>query len=415
MSISRIAMLSYHTCPLASQEGKETGGMNVYVLELAKELTNKGITVDVFTRSQDLHVPHIVQVNPKFRVIHVVAGPEESLPKKELLQYIPEFVANYQKIIEQENIEYDLIHAHYYMSGIAGQEIQKLSKKKLPMIMTFHTLALMKNLVARTESEKEGSVRIQAEFELTKHADKIITPSESDRSYLQYLYQVPESKVSIIPPGVDTKLFRPIDKSLAKKKIDADEDHKIVLFAGRIEPLKGIDVLIFAMKILKERNPNLKVCLWIVGGDISQKTELWSNELQKLEELRQVLNIPGVVKFVGQKPQDELVYYYNAAETVVMPSHYESFGMSAAEAMACGVPIITTDVAGISSLIDEKHISLISSANNPLMLASKIEDLLSDEQRHTQISEDVLSHVQDLAWPVVADQVIKTYDEVIKV
>jgi D-inositol-3-phosphate glycosyltransferase len=410
MTLPRIAMISYHTCPLASQEGKETGGMNVYVLELSKELARSGHQVDIFTRCQDENNPLIVEVEENLRVIHLSAGPF-SISKKEMFQYIQEFVGNFDRFVQEHKLSYDVLHCHYYLSGLIGLEIQKKFSKKIPLIMTFHTLALMKNLVARDELEHEEKERIDAEFLLTQKADKIIAPSETDMNYLQYLYQAQTDKTVVIPPGVDTELFRPLDKMEAKKFIGAEADHKIVLFAGRIEPLKGIDGLIYAMKILTQKHSDCEICLWIVGGDISQHPSLWSKELKKLEKLRRTLRITTSVKFVGQRPQSELPYYYNAAEVVVMPSHYESFGMAAAEAMACGVPVITTNVAGVTSFLDEKHRALVTSVNNPLLLASQIEQTLIEPELHKKISQEVVQKIQDLKWSNIAQKVSQVYQE----
>jgi glycosyltransferase involved in cell wall biosynthesis len=182
-------MISYHTCPLASEEGKETGGMNVYVLELAKQLSRLGHYVDVFTRCSGPENPPIVQVSERFRLMHILAGPQSSLPKKSLLQYIPEFIENVNLFCRTEQLNYDVMHCHYYMSGIAGLELQKTlgqPGKTLSIVSTFHTLALMKNLVARGELETEDKVRIDAEMEIVKSSAHIIAPSESDASYLEF-------------------------------------------------------------------------------------------------------------------------------------------------------------------------------------------------------------------------------------
>lgn len=409
-------MVSYHTCPLASEEGKETGGMNVYVLELSRKLAALGHTVDVFTRSQDVENPPIVQVMENFRVIHIPAGPQDNIPKKAMIDYIPEFVENVLDFCRVENLKYDVMHCHYYMSGIAGISLQKSWSTQgytVPIISTFHTLALMKNLVARGELEKEDKVRIDAELEIVKASSAVIAPSESDASYLEYLYDANPERTSVIPPGVDTKVFRPIEKSEARSFVQADKDEKIVMFVGRIEPLKGIDMLMYAIKVVNHDNhdnPDLRLKLYIVGGDISQDINLWSAELQKLEQLRKVLRIPEVVKFVGQKQQHELVYYYNAADIVVMPSHYESFGMAALEAMTCGVPVITTNVTGISSLIDERKKALLTSVNNPLLLASQIEHLLTNPKTHAEISAELKEKVVNLGWENVAEQVTEVYE-----
>lgn len=405
-------MISFHTCPLASEEGKETGGMNVYVLELSRELAKNGFFVDVFTRSQDDKQQKEVLVSPRFRVIHLPAGPEKPIPKKQLIAYTSKFAKNYQAFVDREQNSYAILHCHYYLSGLVGLEINEHRSSPLPLIMTFHTLALMKNLVARDSLEKEETKRIDAEFLLMAKAQKIIAQSGSDKQYLEYLYGVPQHKIAVITPGVDTELFKPMKKREAKRFIHANDRHKLIVFVGRIEPLKGIDVLLYAMKILLVRNPQLPICLWIVGGDVSQKPHLWSKELQKLERLRSLLQMTTVVRFVGQRPQHELPYYYNAAEVVVIPSHYESFGMAAIEAMACGIPVITTNVSGVSSLIDEKHEALITSVNNPLLLASQIEDLLKDEAHRQKISSELVEKIQDLSWKNIAISIQQVYDEV---
>lgn len=411
--IQRIAMFSVHTCPLASEEGKQTGGMNVYVLELSKELAKKSYQVDVFTRAQDNTLPEIVNVCPGFRVIHLKMGPEGSIPKKELIGYINDFVTSFGEFIKNENISYDIFHCHYYLSGMAADLIKKNYNLNIPVIITFHTLALMKNLVARTESEKEDDQRIDAEKYLIKNTDAIIAPSESDREYLKYIYEAPADKIYVVTPGVDTSLFKPIDKTIAKIFIKADPDHKIILFVGRIEPLKGIDVLMYAVKIILEKNPDFKICLWIAGSDTNGMENTKSEELERLEKLKKTLNILTVVKFVGQIYQKNLPYYYNSSEVVVIPSHYESFGMAALESMACGIPVITTNVSGISGILDQKHEPLITSSNNPLLLASQIEYLLKNQKAHETFGKEILSKVQDLDWSNISNQIIDIYQNLI--
>ncbi|QQG40717.1 MAG: glycosyltransferase [Candidatus Levyibacteriota bacterium] len=404
----RIAMFSVHTCPLAFEEGKETGGMNVYVMALAQELVKIGYIVDIFTRSQSQKHKKIVNVSPRLRVVHLVAGKEKPLPKQQLLQYIDEFTNSFLAFTQKENLEFNLFHAHYYLSGKVCQKLRAIGLN-IPFIMTFHTLALMKNLVARDELEREGKERIDAEITLAKEANYIIASSQTDAQYLQYLYSCDKDKITVVYPGVDAHLFLPMDKQKAKKHVGADFNHKLVLYVGRIEPLKGIDMLIYALKIILEQHPNIKVCLWIIGGDVSQKKHLWSNELQRLEKLRQLLNIETMVYFVGQKHQHELPYYYNAAELVVMPSHYESFGMAAIEAMSCGVPVITTNVSGVTDILDKRHQQLITAVNNPLLLASQIIKLLTNEEEYKKISTQIQKQVRDLSWQQISQKISRVY------
>jgi D-inositol-3-phosphate glycosyltransferase len=400
--MKHICMILFHTCPLAFQEGKETGGANVYVLELSKALAKKGYTVDVFTRCQDETQPKIVSVQERLRVIHIKAGPEKTVDKKQLMPYLDEFAENILAFSKSENSAYTVLDCHYYLSGLIGLKLQE--KMDIPLFITFHTLALMKNLVARSEKEVESRERIDAEFLLAQKSQKIITPSESDREYLQYLYNAEKEKITIITPGVDAKLFSPMEKGIAKKYVGAPINHKIVLFVGRIEPLKGIDVLMYAVKILLKKNPTLCAKFWIVGGDISQEVGQWTEELQKLESLRDTLGITESVTFIGRRAQKELPYYYNSAEVVVMPSHYESFGMSAVEAMSCNIPVITTDATGVANLLDDKHQSLITSVNNPLLLAEQLEQVLVHETFVHM--HDIAEHVKDLTWENAAEKVV---------
>ncbi len=402
MNQKRLAVISYHTCPLSDEKDAEIGGINTYVLELSKSLVKVGYLVDIFTRCVHKDSPKIVSPSSNLRIIHLDAGQKVKRDKKELIQYIPEFIYNLLGFMQRENFKYDLISAHYYMSGIIGLEIKKV--KKMPMIMTFHTLGLMKNLVARNESEKADFFRIESEIALCRQSDRIIATSEADMEYINSLYDCPKEKICILTPGVDLNLFKPIDKKLAKDKIGAEPDHKLILFVGRIEALKGIDVLLYAIKILAQKNLLPKICLWIVGGSRKGDREEWPEELLRLEAIRKLLKISSFVKFVGKKSRLELPFYYNSCEVAIMPSLYESFGQTTLEAMACGVPVITTDVSGVSSFLDSDHNSLITSASNPIMLAQKIFNLLKDDKKREKMSQEVYEKVADLSWDKLAEK-----------
>lgn len=373
----RIAVISYHTCPLSDEDVTQTGGLNIYVLELSKALAKKGYILDIYTRSVSKDSPGIVYVLPNLRVIHLPAGRQSNLPKKSLLKYIPEFQKNFFEFLKEENLTYDFVYCHYYLSGLIGLEIKE--RLNIPLIINFHTLALMKNLVARTEDERENTQRIKYEILLLKEADKVIATSKTDAQYISALYDYPLEKVFILTPGVDLNLFKPEEKK---------RNNKNILFVGRIKPLKGIDVLLYSLKILK-----MNVSLTIVGsGD---------KEIKRLKEIKKILKIKIPVNFVGKKTQAELPDYYNASDVVVMPSQYESFGIAALEAMACGVPVITTDVTGISTLFDEDH-PLITSASNPVLLAEKIENLLDNKKDYERLSKEVLEKAQKLSWDIIA-------------
>lgn len=408
----KIMMISAHTCPIASEEGKETGGLNVYVLELSKALGELGYSVDMYTRSQDRHQPYIVEVGSRVRVIHIPAGPEEPYPKKKLLNHLAEFVDNVLKHLKNENLNYDLIHCHYYISGLIGIKLKQKLNQKIPLVTTFHTLALMKNLVTRTTDEQESNFRIKAEFSLIQKSDHIIATSQSDKEYLQYLYECPKKKTSVLTPGVDLNFFKPLDKGFAKQQIGANLKEKIILAIGRVEPLKGFDVLIYALKILLEKNLalNKTLSLWIVGGEITEQALAWPSELDKLESLKKTLGLSTEVKFVGIQPQVKLPYFYSAAEIVAMPSHYESFGMVALEAMACSTPVIATNVTGISKMLEKYEQSIITSANNPLLLAQQLEHFILKQKK---LSSRIKLHqaVQRHSWRQAAQKAQNIYQQ----
>ncbi len=434
----RIAQISYHACPLSHQEGKETGGMQIYVLNLSRELARRGYQVDIFTRSENPDPKlKIIEIEKNLRLFHIPAGPEKTLPKKELIQFIPEFVKNLKKYIA-----HDIFHAHYYMSGLAclslynpSPPLSPLTPQAAPMVLSFHTLSLIKNLVARG-GETEPQARIDAEMEIVKQADAVISPSQTEHDYLKYFYGADSKKIHVIPPGYDPAIFKPMDKIKARQKIGADPTHKIILFVGRIEPLKGIDVLMYALKILTERCNKCPVCLWIVGenqrlniknqNDILKIKNNFSNneaieqlnngrsdspEFRKLYQLQHTLNLHNFVKFIPQLPQSALPDFYNAADVVVMPSHYESFGMSALEAMACQIPVVTTNVTGISTMFDEDQNHFVSSANNPLMLASTIEKIIFGERRRPSARPWLIptNKIADFTWAKTAEKMEDIY------
>ncbi|MFN2177503.1 MAG: glycosyltransferase, partial [Anaerolineales bacterium] len=245
-----IAMLSYHTCPLATLGGKDTGGMNVYVRDLTRYLGRLGIHVDVFTRSQDEHVPHVLHdLGFGNRVVHVRSGPEVPRPKDELENYLPQFVAGIEDFSEIKDLKYDLIHSHYWLSGLAAGKLK--SKWNVPVVSMFHTLGLMKQRVARNAVEAEGGYRIRGEKEVIKLSDRIVAATPAEMAQLQWLYNADGAKVEIIPPGVELSRFYPIPEDEAKEYVGIRPCDKMLLFVGRIEPLKGIDTLMKAIAIMR--------------------------------------------------------------------------------------------------------------------------------------------------------------------
>jgi len=409
----RIAMISYHTCPLATLGGKDTGGMNVYVRELTRQLGQMGIHVDVFTRSQDDHVPHVLhELGYGNRVVHVPAGPEHPVPKQELATYIPEFVEGIKAFAAEKDIRYDLIHSHYWMSGLAAESLSD-SWDGTPIVHMFHTLGEMKNRIARTEAEKEGSYRTDGEKQVIRRADRIIAATIAEVTQLRFLYKAPANKMVVIPPGVDVSHFYPIPGDEAKMYVGLKPEDNMVLFVGRIEPLKGVDTLIQAMSCLQLKDGH-RVHLAIIGGDPSASPQEMSAEMARLQKLCDDLCVGQTVVFLGKRDQDRLPYYYSAAELLVMPSHYESFGMVALEAMACGTPVIASEVGGLAYLVRDGETGFTVPDQEPELLSEKITWLLDDHELHRTMSERAVEYAQDYAWEKIACQIVDVYKELVK-
>ena len=408
----RIAMLSYHTCPLATLGGKDTGGMNVYVRDLTRELGRLGIHVDVFTRSQDEHVPHIVhELGYGNRVVHITAGPEEPKSKSDIARYIPEFAEGIRKFADEKGVTYDVIHSHYWMSGLAAEALSD-SWGGTPIVHMFHTLGEMKNRVARSEDERAGVDRLDGERQVLRRANRIVAATMAELTQLRFLYQADAGKLIIIPPGVDVCHFYPIPADEAKQFIGLKPENRMVLYVGRIEPLKGIDTLIQAMSCLDLKGVSRPVHLAIIGGDVSVSYEEMSEEMKRLQAMCDELCMGGMVVFLGKRGQDTLPYYYSAAEVVVMPSLYESFGMVALEAMACGTPVIASDVGGLGYLVQNELTGFTIPDSSPEMLCEKLSMLLQDHELRRDMGERAAEYAAGYAWERIASQIVDVYREV---
>jgi D-inositol-3-phosphate glycosyltransferase len=410
----RIAMLSYHTCPLATLGGKDTGGMNVYVRDLTRALGAMGIHVDVFTRSQDEHVPHVVhQLGYGNRVVHVPAGPEVPMAKRELAGYIPQFVEGIKQFAAEKDIHYDIIHSHYWMSGLAAEALSD-AWGGTPIVHMFHTLGEMKNRIARTVAEREGEYRIQGEKRVLARADQIIVATQAEETQLRFLYQSGAGRMTVIPPGVDVSHFYPIPSDEAKQFIGLHTDDRMVLFVGRIEPLKGVDTLIRAMSCIKLNDMARPVHLAIIGGEPGVSPQEMSTEMAHLQKLCDELCMGGMVVFLGKRGQDTLPYYYSAAEVLVMPSLYESFGMVALEAMACGTPVVASHVGGLAYLVRDGETGYTIPDNEPDALCEKLSALLGDPQLHARMGLRAAQYAQDYAWEKIAAQIVDVYKKLLK-
>jgi D-inositol-3-phosphate glycosyltransferase len=407
-----IAMLSYHTCPLATLGGKDTGGMNVYVRELTYALGRLGVHVDVFTRSQDEHVPHVLHdLGYGNRVVHIPAGPETPRPKSELPQYLGEFSENIRRFANEKDIHYDLIHSHYWMSGMAALDLKK--DWNVPILHMFHTLGEMKNRIAQNENEREPQARLEGERKILTEAERIVAATPAEEAQLNFLYHAPAGKTVIIPPGVDVSRFYPIPKDEARQVIGIPCEKCLLLFVGRIEPLKGVDTLIKAIALMLHQGV-LQECpyyLVIIGGEPDADPSEMTIEMERLKKLCKELDVQDLVIFLGKRAQETLPYYYSSAQILVMPSHYESFGMVALEAMACGTPVVASQVGGLPFLIQDGKTGFVIPDRDPEALAAKLTLLIENPAIRRQFGEVANQTAQGYAWEQIARQVLDQYQE----
>jgi D-inositol-3-phosphate glycosyltransferase len=405
----RIAFISEHASPVALLGGADSGGQNVYVAELAAQLAEKGYEIDIFTRWEDFKLPQMIQYKPGVRIIHVEAGPIERIPKEELLPYMDDFTADLLNFIAAERITYDLIHANFFMSGLVAMRLNE--KLNIPFVITFHALGKVRKLHQK-EQDKFPEERLLIEEELVKKADLIIAECPQDKEDLMNLYLADPHRICIVPCGFNPEEFFPMDKNLSRMALNLEEDDQIILQLGRMVPRKGVDNVIRALSLLDERYNRVK--LLVVGGDTEVPDFSANAELNRLRMLAKELLVEDRVIFTGSREREQLKVYYDAADIFVTTPWYEPFGITPLEAMACGTPVIGSEVGGIKyTLIDGKTGFLVP-PKSPKLLADRIMLLFSNENLLNNMGEMALKHVHsNFTWEMVADQITEQYENIL--
>lgn len=398
--MTRIALLSVHTCPLAALGGKETGGMNVYVRELARELGRLGFAVDVFTRSQNSAIPRVVPLGENARVVHIEAGPPAPIPKGEVHAHLRAFAEGVEVFRRAEGLRYDLLHSHYWLSGVAALELREAWGA--PVVHMFHTLAELKNAAARHPDDLEPPLRLEEERRIAREADRLVAANPVERAHLRWYYGAAADRIAVIPCGVDLELFSPRDGRQARARLGLGAD-RILLYVGRLAPIKGVETLLRALAFLKADGFGATALrLLVVGGGIEER---WDGEGSRLRALARRLGVEAWVEFRGAQPQDVLPDYYAAADLCLMPSLYESFGMVALEAMACGVPVVGSRVGGLAVTIQEGVTGSLVPEGDPGALAFRIGALLADEPRRRALGRQAVQWARRFRWPCIAREV----------
>jgi D-inositol-3-phosphate glycosyltransferase len=403
LRVNKVALISFHTCPLATLGEGKAGGMNVYVRELSRHLGSMGIDVDVFTRchsapkGRDSHDNEIIDLDNHVRLVHLKGGPPD-IELDTLYSYLPAFQEELRRFSEDQGIHYQMVHSHYWLSGYIGR--QAAEHWGVPHVVTFHTLSEIK-MQARA-GEKGSPIRPEVEKELMASAQMIIASSFHEKEAMIRLYGAPASHIEVVPCGVDLSLFKPLDMGEARKKLGLNGE-KVIIYVGRIEAIKGIELLLKSAAIMELRDP-LKVL--VVGGDTTGET----TEVRSLKELAGELGIESSLEFVGIVDHTLLPLYYNAADVCVVPSHYESFGLVALEALACGTPVVASRVGGLPAVVQHGRTGYLLSWRCPEPFADSLEVILSSKGLQKSMSIAARKRAEGMGWGAVAEETCRLYD-----
>jgi D-inositol-3-phosphate glycosyltransferase len=408
--MERVAMLSVHGCPLDQLGSREVGGMQVYIRELARELGRQGRQVDVFTRKTDPRLPRVVEFGTRARVIHLDAGPARRVDKNAVVQHLPAFIDNLDRFAHREGIRHDVIHSHYWLSGWVGARLGELLD--VPHVTTFHTLGRVKNRANQGAGSRSGQLetdrRIEIERRVIRRADAVVASTEHERQALVEQYGARAEGVVVIPPGADLATFRPLDREQARKTLGLSGE--VLLFVGRIDPVKGLDTLLEAVKLLAHR-PRLS--LLVIGGSAPAARHVDADEWD-LRELASELGISERVQWLGPVEQERLPLYYSAADVAVVPSRYESFGLVALEALACGAAVVASRVGGLATIVQDGENGLLVPWRSAEAFAERVEAVLDDSALAKRIRSGALASRQRFSWSATAGHVASLYRDLVE-
>lgn len=393
----QIAMISYWSCPLTTLGVGTAGGLNVYVLNLAQALGELGHTVDIYTTEHAAEERSDVALHPNVSVMHLGWHGDDAYHQ------IDRFVDCVIAAARDRGKRYDVAHAHYYYSGLVGVRLRE--RLGLPLAITFHTLGTMKQRYLGSRDRR----RIHAEQIIVEHADRIIASTEIERADIMSWHLVSAEKIDVVHPGVDHHLFRPYDRAGARRIVGLPEDAKIILFVGRIDPIKGIHLLIDALAQLAPAGHAGAVRLLVIGGDPDNEAFWTTGEARKLQAQIRDLRLEERVSFVGSQPHTQLAYFYAAADLVGMPSAYETFGFAALEAMACGACVVASRVGGLQHLIQDGENGRLFEPRNVEQLAAIIQELLGDREQLERLGRNAAAASYRYCWSLQAEKVVAVY------
>jgi D-inositol-3-phosphate glycosyltransferase len=406
-AVRRVAMISVHTSPLDQPGTGDAGGMNVYVLELSRRLAAAGIEVDIFTRATSSRIDPVLRVGPGIVVHNVHAGPFEGLTKLELPGQLCVFAREVLRAEAGKPLgHYDVVHSHYWLSGQVGALAR--DRWGVPLVHTMHTMAKVKNDAMATGDTPEPPARIIGEEQVVEAADMLIASTDGEAKELIELYDADPGRVEVVHPGVDLTVFHPRDTHAARTQLGLPLDAHVVLFAGRIQPLKAPDVLLRAVAVLLDDDPWLRsrLVVPVVGGPSGTGLE----HPESLAELAAQLGIDDVVRFVPPVPPSELALWYAAATMVAVPSYNESFGLVAAEAQATGTPVVAAAVGGLTTVVADGRSGLLLDTHEPGDWATALRRILADDAFRARVSEGALARAGAFSWETTAERTLDVYE-----
>jgi D-inositol-3-phosphate glycosyltransferase len=409
MNMKRIAFISEHASPLALLGGIDNGGQNVYVAELSMQLAHKGYHIDIYTRRDSDTVPEIVEWQPGVRVIHVTAGPATFVPKEQLLPYMQEFTFQMLYFMSRHEIFYELIHAHFFMSALVASNIKKAVG--IPYVVTFHALGLVRKL---HQKQQDGfpPERMLIEKHVVEDANLLIAECPQDKEDLITHYEADPERIAIVPCGFNPKEFYPMEKEAARDYLRLSRYDRVVLQLGRMVPRKGVDNVIRAVGIASTTTTKLK--LLVVGGESDSPDPVLTPEIGRLKEVARESNVMDHVIFTGRKARPLLRYYYAASDIFISTPWYEPFGITPLEAMACGTPVIGSNVGGIKYSVVDERTGFLVPPHEPGILAEKINLLLHDAVLHHAMCKNAIRHVKGhFTWSKVASAIHQVYSLVL--
>ena len=401
----RIAVVSVHTSPLDQPGTGDSGGMNVYIREVADRLAAQGVAVDLFTRCRGEDAPEVLDVGDGVRLITIEAGPCEPVAKADLPRYLPQFLDGVLHRAELDG-PYDVVHGHYWLSGWVGRSAKEIWS--VPLVASFHTLGKVKNYsLARGESP-EPEERLDGEERVIAGADRILAPTPSEAAQLVGLYKADPDAIRIVPPGVDHTLFAPRELHEARARLHLDPEMCLALYVGRLQPHKGPDVAVRTLAEAVVRDPERCLVLAVVGGPSG---ESHGEEVVRLMELASALGVADRVMLFPPQPQARLADFYSAADVVLVPSRSESFGLVALEAQACGTPVVAAAVGGLRHVVDDGGSGFLVEGHDPADHAERVLQILRDPDLAARLGEAGIRQAMRFTWDVTSSELLRVYRE----